>query len=1416
SVSGTIALPKAGPGKGLFPVLDAAPLLQGDGDHRGLMNIEITGWAGGKKAAFASRLLLITDIGLTLKSEGDGSTVAFVQDLSSGKPMQGVEVSLLGVNGLPLISGKSDAGGMVRLASVTGLSAEQKPVAVIASSGRDLAWLSLQESSRKLDMSAFDVNGRHCEADGLLASVFSQRGLYMPGETLHFGALVRRFDWEPLPKGLPLEATLTSPTGATVLRKPVKVEPDGLVELAWQSPLDAPAGTYRLDISLPSAQAVLGSATARVEEFEPDTMAMKASLSPALPKGWIRTGQGAGKVEAQVLLSTLYGSSAAGHRIQASFEASPARLGFSSKPDYTFYDATPPLSEERSIPIDEMFTGKDGSASFALPYEGIGGSFRGTVRIDGFEAAGGRAVTRQIDAMFSPLEAVVGYKPTGEANNLDYIAKGAKAGLHVIALDNDLAPAALDGVTATFSSRRYVNSLVTDTRGEYRYDSTPVDEAIATKPAPIGKDGASIDLPSDTPGDYLLTLTGSKGETLAVIPFSVAGDKLKDPQLSGSSQSLAGGSLRLRLENASCEPGGTLTFTLSAPYAGSGLITIEREKVVASKWFTAKAGETTQQITVPEGFEGRGYVCVSFSRSADSDAIYMKPHAYAAAPFNCGLARRDMGLAIDAPQTILPGANMHVSLSAKRPGRALLFAVDEGVLSLTGFRTPAPLNDLLADRALDVVTRQAFDLLMPDHARLRGRIPAFGGDMGNPGGRFLNPFRRRSEPPFALWQGAVDLSSGKAELDIPVPSYLSGKIRIMAVGSSLDNGMLTAGSAESMTTVRGTVILRPLLPLAAAPEDTFEGALTVANTIKGSGKSLPVRIKIAPDAGITLVNTQLEQVVNVDEEGEAVIPFHAKVSDKLGSSGITFTAESDKLPGGAAVVREQTLSIRPPVPRMRREEMQPVKNSVNIRSIRDMYPFEQKSTLTVASAEHLAMRSLAARLGTYPYGCTEQLISRAFPYAASLNDAAMLDLFQSGKGMDPAKMRRERERALLTAVEAIERCFNGYQVSLWSGSEGDPFVTAYAADFLLTLRENGRAVPENLLRRILNTLESQSGNDPYNAGDARIKAYACWLLLRDGRVVTQHVDNLEKWLDENAEGWKGDVTAALLADSNAMLRRSSRARKLMPAPLHASGEGYAGSMLTKGAAVGLYHAVIARPFWQDAQRADMDELRDAALNPHATTTEMALTGRALASLASASPASDAVALSCTEPSGIGKAQALGSILELDAPGCRKFHLEVKDASRVENLSWILATDGFDHDVPDTISNGMELKRRYLDSKGQEAASARIGEVLTVELTVSAGTPVKNVVLVDLLPGGLEPVLERDGEAPSADGLVRFERREDRGIFFINLEGDAAQTYTYRVRAVTAGKFIVPAATAEAMYAPDRNATTGGGYMDIAQ
>jgi uncharacterized protein YfaS (alpha-2-macroglobulin family) len=232
------------------------------------------------------------------------------------------------------------------------------------------------------------------------------------------------------------------------------------------------------------------------------------------------------------------------------------------------------------------------------------------------------------------------------------------------------------------------------------------------------------------------------------------------------------------------------------------------------------------------------------------------------------------------------------------------------------------------------------------------------------------------------------------------------------------------------------------------------------------------------------------------------------------------------------------------------------------------------------------------------------------------------------------------------------------------------------------------------------------------------------------------------------------------------------------------------------------------------------DLLDRAFNTNATTVDMAMTARALLAMAEASaPVPADMKLTCAEyipgfTAAAAQAELLGkSLLTLEAPGCRRYHVELPQNNTATWHAHAM-TDGFDRTPLPEAANGLTLQRRYLNGKGQAVSTAKLGDVLTVELIARAEKgAITNVALVDLLPGGFEPVLEKKAPAAPVPGLIRYERREDRGIFFVDLTTEP-RAFTYRVRAATKGRFTLPAAAASAMYEPETGARAGGGSITV--
>src|SRR5207245_158814 len=115
-------------------------------------------------------------------------------------------------------------------------------------------------------------------------------------------------------------------------------------------------------------------------------------------------------------------------------------------------------------------------------------------------------------------------------------------------------------------------------------------------------------------------------------------------------------------------------------------------------------------------------------------------------PFTANREKRRLKIGLETSAEAKPGEPLHIRYTSDRPAKIVVFAVDEGILQVTGYETPDPLEYFFRKCALKVETSQIVDLLMPEFSLLRAS--AFGGD-GE--ARRLNPFKRVTEKPVVFW-----------------------------------------------------------------------------------------------------------------------------------------------------------------------------------------------------------------------------------------------------------------------------------------------------------------------------------------------------------------------------------------------------------------------------------------------------------------------------------------------------------------------------------------------------------------------------------------------------------------------------------------------------------------------------------------
>src|SRR4029077_17314470 len=150
----------------------------------------------------------------------------------------------------------------------------------------------------------------------------------------------------------------------------------------------------------------------------------------------------------------------------------------------------------------------------------------------------------------------------------------------------------------------------------------------------VAASGYHYALPTDEPGNYVVELRDDQNRTLSKLRFSVVGHAAAAGALEKNAE------LEIKLDAKEYKAGDEIAVSVTAPYSGYGLITIEQEKVYGYNWFQTNTPSSIQHIRLPEGFEGRGYVDVAFVPAIDFTEIFVSPLSYGVVPFTANIEKR--------------------------------------------------------------------------------------------------------------------------------------------------------------------------------------------------------------------------------------------------------------------------------------------------------------------------------------------------------------------------------------------------------------------------------------------------------------------------------------------------------------------------------------------------------------------------------------------------------------------------------------------------------------------------------------------------------------------------------------------------------------------------------------------------------
>lgn len=1374
------------------------------GDNTGIFIIQ-TGTSESASEFNDKRLILLTDLGIIRKVNMDGSSVVFISNLGAGTPASDVEISVLGRNGNAVWMGRTDSDGRADIPNLpwSEYKNAREPVAIVARRGNDVSFIPYNAYNQRVEYSKFNIDGTYSTtAVPMNAFVFSDRGIYRPGENLIVGGIVKNKSFKSL-AGIPVKMQIRDSRGRLVLERTFSLTSDGMFDIQYEIPNDAALGGWTAYLySLTSNDKLddmLGMTSFDIQEFTPDTMKISAKIASASDNGWISPDN----LSANVSLRNLFGTPAANRKISATATLTPVEFTFDKYPEYKFtpnFISDTGLSENTvrraqtfSTTIPDVFTDINGAAKFDIKFDTNipNGTYKLALNVRGFEQNSGINVQTNITTNVSNAKYLIGWHTT---NDLSYINRNAKRNIKLISIDHTSTPMATDGLTMRIIRREKQTSLIKDYNNMYKYQTVSKDKIISQSQINIPVNGTELTLNTTNGGSYILQILDSSDRILANIEYFVAG------QTNETLSSDTNAELAIKLDKSEYIPGEEITINITAPYTGTGLITIERDKVYAYKWFTSTSTTSVQKIKLPSGFEGTGYINVSFVRDINSRDIFTTPYAYAVAPFSADTSARNIKIKLNAPDIVSDG-KLNVEYITNKDAKLMIFAVNTGILQVAKYQIPNPLAHFFQKSALQVDTFQILSLLLPEYNILREYAKTGGGDYGVDGAIeqiVNNPFGRATLPPVAFYSGIIDAHANTpSNIQFEIPEYFNGELQIFAVAANTS----AIGSADTKTLVQSPIIISTSAPSAVAPGDIFD-----INTVITNMTSDNADISVMSDTtdGIEITSAQTARAP-IATNAEKLFTFTARATNALGNATVSFNATASDISRRATTA----ISVRPATTfntYIKSDLIDSEITKISDFEI-DLYPEYATRRLYISRGAAAYILPLFEYLANYEYPCTEQIVSRAIPYAVMPNN----EIF--GTTFDNATTK------ITTAINTLRNRQNDDgSFALWSGgatpranqsNTDSAYLTSYVVQFLTIAKNAGFPVPGDMLSRGIDYLRTFAGGTITDAAYARAVAYAIYVISSNDFVTTSYIDAFTQYANENIPDWESDLMGTYIAASYKILQQEDLARNLIAKYKESTNSDFEYSDLFNNnvANDAMYYYILNKYFSSQnpMQSTSIRKYIESGMYSAYTSAIviMGMSGNNNAPISSVTITTD------TDATPIVKTTQSGVIAEIPS-NATSLEINCANCSDSDTAYYTLLQQGYPTS-PNPASNGIEIIREYYNADGDKITSANLGDIITVKIfaRTRGGVDIAdNVVITDLLPGGFIPTPE------SATGNMEFiEMREDRVLIYTDLTR-SEQTFTYNVQIGAGGKFIVPAITAQSMYNPSINATDKPGIFTV--
>ena len=1363
-----------------------------------------------QSSRFPSVNLMASNIGVVAKSAGNGKMWVYVNDILSTSPLSGVEITAYNYQLRRLASAKSDAEGRAEL------SFEGKPFAVVAKTSDAVSYLKVIDGQEN-SLSRFDVGGETVEK-GIRGFVYGERGVWRPGDTMHLTLLVES-SGNPLPAEHPAVLEVYSPKGQFFSRQVCPKSVDGFYVFEVQTSENDPTGTYH-------AYAKVGGAAfhkaLHVESIKPNRLKVALTLpSDVLDADSLATFR--------LSSSWLTGAVASSLPAKVSLKLTPRRTAFSGFDGYIFSN---PLSEFKSLSAELLNTRLDsrGNATVKarIPAASDAPGLLDATFVTRVSEPGGNESTISQNAVCSPFGAYVGVRMPSAADRLLETDKDWAFRVCVV----DKAGRRVAGHRLEYRIWRLDNRWWWENGGEAlsAYVRGSSAKVYASGQLVSGQNDSEIPFRLDYPdwGNFLLYVTDldsghSSGTTFLCDWPDWRGRADRED---GTSASM----LTFSLDRKSYTVGEEGTLYIPAAKGARALVSFENDsRVISSSWVeTSESTETPFHFRVTGEMTPNCYAHVTLLNPHKRTAEGQPLRLYGVQPVLVSNPGSHLEPQLGIPQVIHPQEEFEIRVREKsgKPMTYTLAIVDEGLLDLTGFRTPDPRAAMNRRAALGVKTWDIYNNVLGAYGTSFASMFSVGGDEDV---RVDGSVRDNRFEPVVKFLGPFTLKRGENVHKLTLPMYV-GSVRVMLVAAH--DGAY--GSADKAVPVRSPLMVLSTLPRTLGPgekvtvpvnvfamEDSVRDVEVSVSAdgplrLSGSGKrSLRFDAASASGAASGASTTSSDKLVTFDfrtsaTEGTA----HLKVTAKSGN----YTAEEN--------LSIEVRNANPAVLSVRRAVLQPGKE----------YAFDcpggsadgEYNILEVSSFPSIDINGAWLYMKYYPHSCTEQLCSKGI---------TLLSLLPQFDGE-----RRDEANGIVSDIltELYSRQLSDGSFVMWPGSTLiNLWADAMAGHFLALASNAGFSVNggvfgawRNSVKKYVNVYKSDGSE--YD----ELAAYDLYALALSGNAQDGPMNRLRESavlhgsarnLLASAYSLSGRKAVAQellsghsLSPNAARLKESSG--KAAPASLQPSRNEsmFFGSRL-RDDAIALEANLLAGNLGAAMELASL--VADGFAKESYTTQTTAFAASALARMAGLT---DKEAMNfryeCAFGNDGANAEAVKSAGSLWTRNVVQGATSVtlRNTSKGVLYASLASRAAVPAGTPvKAAASGVSLSVVYKDVDGNAISPKSLsqGADFIADVTVrngSAAADLRNLALSVPVPSGWEIYNSRlfDGGPDISAHYTACDIRDSEVRWYFDLPRSSVKTFSVRLSAAYPGEFILPSVSCEAMYDNSLFARTASGVVKV--